>query len=106
MCVCGVCVWCACGVRVWVHVCVCALEYGVMSAHVHFPFNLLFTQNTKEAQEHLKKVLSVLNKTLQTRTFLVGERVTLADISIVCNLLLGYKQVGSGEYPLYIRQEA
>lgn len=38
-------------------------------------------------------MLSVLNKVLDTRTFLVGERVTLADISCVCNLLLLYKQV-------------
>ena len=29
-----------------------------------------------------------------TNTFLVGERVTLADITVVCNLLLLYKQVG------------
>ena len=29
-----------------------------------------------------------------TKTFLVGERVTLADITVVCNLLLLYKQVG------------
>ncbi len=28
-----------------------------------------------------------------TKTFLVGERVTLADIAVCCNLLLLYKQV-------------
>jgi elongation factor 1-gamma len=37
--------------------------------------------------------LEVLDAALATRTFLVGERVTLADISLVCNLLLLYKQV-------------
>lgn len=49
--------------------------------------------NTKEAQEHLKRVLGALNKILETRTFLVGERLTLADITMTCNLLHGYKQV-------------
>ncbi len=42
----------------------------------------------------MRKALSVLNDVLATRTFLVGERVTLADITCVCNLLLLYKQVG------------
>ena len=43
--------------------------------------------------EDVKKCLTVLNNVLLTKTFLVGERVTLADISVVCNLLMLYKQV-------------
>ena len=45
--------------------------------------------------EDIKKILRVLNNALLTRTFLVGERVTLADISVACNLLMLYKQVGT-----------
>lgn len=30
---------------------------------------------------------------MKTRTFLVGERVTLADITVVCTLLWLYKQI-------------
>ena len=44
----------------------------------------------------MKKCLAVLDATLATKTFLVGERVTLADITLVCNLLLLYKQVRRG----------
>eukprot|EP00731_Ephydatia_muelleri_P035644 Em0144g14a len=55
-------------------------------------------QATKQAQDTLKSLLGVLNNALATRTFLVGERVTLADISVVCDLLLPYKQVFDAEF--------
>ncbi|XP_068682643.1 elongation factor 1-gamma-A-like [Montipora foliosa] len=50
-------------------------------------------QATEKAVESVKKCLTVLNDVLLTKTFLVGERVTLADISVGCNLLMLYKQV-------------
>ncbi|KAG2460439.1 EF1G factor, partial [Polypterus senegalus] len=50
-------------------------------------------QATEHAKEEVRKVLSVLNEHLHTRTFLVGERLTLADITVVCSLLWLYKQV-------------
>ncbi|XP_055521264.1 elongation factor 1-gamma, partial [Leucoraja erinacea] len=50
-------------------------------------------QATEHAKEELKKVLGILDEHLKTRTFLVGERVTLADITLVCSLLWLYKQV-------------
>lgn len=50
-------------------------------------------QATKQAQECVRNCMEVLDKALATRTFLVGERVTLADITAVCNMLLLYKQV-------------
>ena len=53
----------------------------------------VFIQATEQAQGTVRRALEVLNGALATRTFLVGERVTLADITCVCNLLLLYKQV-------------
>lgn len=50
--------------------------------------------------EDVKKCLTVLNNVLLTKTFLVGERVTLADISVGCNLLMLYKQVCDKEQML------
>uniref|UniRef100_A0A4W4GGF5 Elongation factor 1-gamma n=1 Tax=Electrophorus electricus TaxID=8005 RepID=A0A4W4GGF5_ELEEL len=50
-------------------------------------------QATEQAKEEVKRMLLVLNQHLNTRTFLVGERVTLADITVVCSLLWIYKQV-------------
>ncbi|XP_060711454.1 elongation factor 1-gamma [Hemiscyllium ocellatum] len=50
-------------------------------------------QATEHSKEEVKKVLGILNEYLKTRTFLVGERVTLADITVVCSLLWLYKQV-------------
>ncbi|XP_061756306.1 elongation factor 1-gamma [Nerophis ophidion] len=50
-------------------------------------------QATEQAKEDVKKVLGVLNQHLNTRTFLVGERVSLADISVACSMLWLFKQV-------------
>jgi len=50
-------------------------------------------QDTERAKEQIQKVLNVLNDHLLTRTFIVGERVTLADISLVCNMQSLYEQV-------------
>ncbi|NXA57189.1 EF1G factor, partial [Nothocercus julius] len=50
-------------------------------------------QATEFAKEEVKRVLGILDSHLKTQTFLVGERVSLADISVVCTLLWLYKQV-------------
>ncbi|XP_045886584.1 elongation factor 1-gamma isoform X1 [Micropterus dolomieu] len=50
-------------------------------------------QATEQAKEDVKRVLAVLNQHLNTRTFLVGERVSLADITVACSMLWLYKQV-------------
>lgn len=42
----------------------------------------------------MKKGLEVLEKHLTSRTFLVGNAVTLADIVGACNLYYGYTKVG------------
>lgn len=51
------------------------------------------------------RVLDVLNKALATRTFLVGERVSLADITVCCNLLQLYQQVGRESHVYQYRTE-
>ena len=48
---------------------------------------------TEKAKGDMKRTLNALNIKLSSRTFLVGERVTLADISIVCALQTFYKTV-------------
>lgn len=50
-------------------------------------------QATENAKEEVRRILGLLDTHLKTRTFLVGERVTLADITVVCTLLWLYKQV-------------
>nr|KAF6275387.1 eukaryotic translation elongation factor 1 gamma [Myotis myotis] len=50
-------------------------------------------QATETAKEDMRRILGLLDAHLKTRTFLVGERVTLADITVVCTLLWLYKQV-------------
>lgn len=42
--------------------------------------------------------MSVLNTHLSTRTYLVGERITLADISVACTLLHLYSKVMDPAY--------
>jgi len=48
---------------------------------------------TEKAKADVTKVLSVLNQVLATKTFLVGERVTLADITLVTSLVQLYENV-------------
>ena len=48
---------------------------------------------TEKAKEDIKNVMGILNEHLQTRTFLVGERVTQADISLACTMLMLYCNV-------------
>lgn len=55
-----------------------------------WPYNKAKEDAAKEA---LKKSLSILNEHLKRNTFLVGDRITLADIVCVCNLYEGMKSV-------------
>lgn len=45
------------------------------------------------AKEELRKVLTSLNQHLLPRTYLVGEKITLADIVVACNLIHLYELV-------------
>jgi len=77
------------------------LEYGsneVVPAVASWVFPALslveFNQNAvAKAQDEVKRVLSVLDNHLKTRTYLVGERLTLADVSVAADLLLAYQHV-------------
>jgi len=55
-------------------------------------------QDTEKAQTHLKKCLALLDGLLESRTFLVGERISLADIGLCCNMLMLYAQVMDGKF--------
>uniref|UniRef100_A0A8D8RIW0 Methionine--tRNA ligase, cytoplasmic n=1 Tax=Cacopsylla melanoneura TaxID=428564 RepID=A0A8D8RIW0_9HEMI len=46
------------------------------------PNVLAFIDNPKQLSERLKSVLDVLNKSLQSTSFLVGESISVADISL------------------------
>ena len=48
---------------------------------------------TEEAKAAAKRFLGALNQHLRYKTFLVGNCVTLADITVVCHLLRLYKDV-------------
>ena len=50
-------------------------------------------QVTENAKEVVRQIMGLLDAHLKTRTFLVGECVTLADITVVCILLWLYKQL-------------
>lgn len=53
-------------------------------------------QSQNRARKELNQYLDTLNKILLARTYLVGETVTLADISVVCTLLPAYQHVLDG----------
>lgn len=53
---------------------------------------------TPKSEEAVKKVLAVLERTLATRTFLVGNAVTLADIAVAVSLLPLYRDVLTPEF--------
>lgn len=50
-------------------------------------------QQIARAQKDLNRTLAVLNNVLLSKTYLVGERITLADIVVACSLELPYQHV-------------
>merc|ERR1711982_140465 len=53
---------------------------------------------TERAKEDIKAALKTLNEHLLTRTFLVGERLSLADIAVACTMISLYTQVLDAEF--------
>lgn len=58
---------------------------------LHFVFDKF--QTFERAKEDIKVALNIINAHLLTRTYLVGERISLADIGVACTLLNLYKYV-------------
>merc|ERR1739838_499619 len=48
---------------------------------------------TERSKEDIKAAMKLLNEHLLTKTFLVGERISLADIAVACVMISLYKQV-------------
>merc|ERR1712179_666659 len=48
---------------------------------------------TERSKEDIKAALNLLNDHLLTKTFLVGERISLAGVAVACVMLTLYKQV-------------
>uniref|UniRef100_H2ZJ30 Elongation factor 1-gamma n=1 Tax=Ciona savignyi TaxID=51511 RepID=H2ZJ30_CIOSA len=55
-------------------------------------------QATEKAKQDVKDILLVLNNRLLNFTYLVGERITQADITMACTLLMLYKHVMDPEF--------
>merc|ERR1711872_1170242 len=49
--------------------------------------------STERAKEDIKAALNQLNTHLLTKTFLVGERISLADIAVCCTMINLFKLV-------------
>eukprot|EP00124_Ichthyophonus_hoferi_P000434 Ihof_evm5s16 gene=Ihof_evmTU5s16 len=56
------------------------------------------SKNTEKAKADLAKTLAYLNTVLATHTFLVGERISQADVAVVLALLPGYQKVFAPEF--------
>ena len=48
---------------------------------------------TERAKDDVKKAMKVLNDHLLHHTYLVGERISLADIAVACTMLHLYQHV-------------
>ncbi|QQP51759.1 Zgc:163074 [Caligus rogercresseyi] len=53
---------------------------------------------TEKAQEDVKKAMAVLNAHFLKKTYLVGERITLADISLTTTILSLYTHVMDADF--------
>jgi len=76
----------------------CWADNEVLPAACNWVFPTLgimqFNKNqTDRSKEDIKAALKLLNDHLLTKTFLVGERISLADIALACVMLSLYKQV-------------
>jgi len=65
-----------------------AIVYPIVNSKVDY-----FPDAVEKAKEDLKKLLAILNTWLTTRTFLVGERISIADISLATGLMYLYTLV-------------
>ena len=70
----------------------CFADQDLLPAIFNYVFPILELMapsgDVKKNKNEVLRLLAILNNHLSSRTFFVGERVTLADISLVCNLIL------------------
>ena len=52
----------------------------------------------KNAKDAVKRALVALDTELLHKTFLVGQRISLADISVACHVLTAYKELFDAEF--------
>ena len=70
---------------------------GMHSVLLHAAHSVMVVlQKEDAAVETVKKALKVVEGYLSSRTFLVGERITLADIVGVANTFYGFTNVSLG----------
>jgi len=55
-------------------------------------------QNINRAKDDLRRIFACLNEHLKTRTFLVGERLSLADVALAADLLLAFRHVADEQF--------
>ncbi|KAJ1897508.1 Elongation factor 1-gamma, partial [Kickxella alabastrina] len=54
-------------------------------------FTKFFKPAHQQAEEQFFRFIDVMNSLLINRTFLVGERLTIADVIVACDLMMAYK---------------
>ncbi|KAJ2083844.1 Elongation factor 1-gamma [Coemansia sp. RSA 988] len=65
--------------------------------HVLFGLIPLVQPTYENAEKELARFLGVLDTLVGEKAFLVGDRITMADIDVACNLVLIYKQYLTAE---------
>lgn len=58
----------------------------------------IHTQSYNKAKNDMASALKILNQYLSTKTFLVGDSITLADIVVACTLVYPFKLVADEEF--------
>ena len=61
--------------------------------------------STERAKEDIKKAMTALNEHLLHHTYLVGERVTLADVVVACTMISLYQNVLDPGFRYYFKYE-
>ena len=61
--------------------------------------------STERAKEDIKKAMTALNEHLLHHTYLVGERVTLADVVVACTMISLYQNVLDSGFRYYFKYE-
>ena len=74
--------------------------YSAVASWVFPALSLVETtpQNLQRAKDDLRRIFGCLNEHLKLRTYLVGERLSLADVAVAADLLLAYQHVADEQF--------